>query len=66
MRTLYKTTITSDKRLTYLSVEVDSKHLYINTTVEQEGAPGCLISVDIPLSLAYEIRTALAGIEPQS
>ncbi len=66
MRTLYKTTISSDTHLTYFAVEVDADCLYISTTVEQREQHGCMISIDLPLSMARELRTALDELDLKS
>ena len=63
MRTLYKNTISEHKNLTYFAVEVDKKNLYISTTIEQEGHPGCLMVLDLPLWMAREIRAALDELD---
>ena len=66
MRTLYKTTINSDTHLTYFAVEVDANFLYISTTIEQLGQPGCMISIDLPLAMARHLRTALDELDLKS
>lgn len=66
MRTLYKTTLTSDTHLTYFAVEVDADCLYISTTIEQRGQPGCLISIDLPLAMARHLRAALDELDLKS